>query len=225
MVLKLYFESIYNYRIDKNTRKRKPYLPRHCWLWIWMECSARQVWKSAGGQTGRWWGLAHCGQEATATVRALINVSNVPYYKETMRNIYIPVSRNIYILSSCLFQALNRYYCAIDPRTDSTMCCSVNSVHVCVADLLVTWAGLLLWLENRSTAALWLLAWLAGWVAGDTEGVCMLISFRRWSYTHRVTTILSPYFSDKQQQNNNKASLYAEPTSKWCAADRLRERI
>lgn len=66
------------------------------------------------------------------------------------------------------------------------MLCKWQSWEQCVCggiDLLVTGAGVVLWLENRSTAALWLLALLADWVTGEAEGVCMLISFRRWSYT------------------------------------------
>lgn len=73
-----------------------------------------------------------------------------------------------------------------------------KTVCVCFTDLLVMEAGVVLWLENRSTAALWLLALLADWVAGDTEGVCMLISFSRWSYTH-TQTFLSPHFSDDKK--------------------------
>lgn len=83
--------------------------------------------------------------------------------------------------------------------SDSTMGCSVLyrwqgwEQGVYGIDLLLTGAGVVLWLENRSTAALWLLALLADWVAGEAEGVCTFISFRRRSYTHKYTHVLSSH--------------------------------
>lgn len=64
---------------------------------------------------------------------------------------------------------------------------NIHCRHVQYVNDLFVEGGLVV-LVNRSMPALWLLTLPIDCVLGEAEGVCMLISFRRWFYTNTQNT-------------------------------------